>query len=516
MASLTSLPILSLIVFLPLLGSLLLMLLRGEKALKIVALVVSLATFLISLVLYVGWKQGDPGMQFFETVPWVPQLGLSYTVGVDGLSLFLVLLTTFMMPLVLLFSWNSVHDQLKTYLVLMLLLETAMLGVFMALDLVLFFVFFEASLIPMYFLIGRWGGPRRVYAALKFFLYTATGSAFLLAAIIALGYLYKQQTGVWSFNLQDLYTLGLPANVQTLLFFGFALAFAIKVPLFPFHTWLPDAHVEAPTGGSVILAAILLKMGTYGFLRFSLPLFPEPTLRFAPLFMILALIGILYGALVALAQKDVKKLVAYSSVAHLGFVVLGIFALQAQSVSGAVLQMVNHGLSTGALFLLVGFLYERRHTRMLDDFGGIWKFMPVYAAIALIAFMSSAGLPGLNGFVGEFAILLGTTRTNVTFAVLGTLGIILAAWYLLWAFAKIFKGPSNSPANADLKDLTLREVVIMVPLVVMFIVIGLFPNLFLSKINPSVDALLNQVNNPAAVIRFDGAQTVSAAQLVEK
>jgi NADH-quinone oxidoreductase subunit M len=514
--SISEIPVLSIVVFLPLLGSLLLLLLRGQKALKVVALLFSLATFVISLALYVGWKQGEAGMQFMESIPWVPDLGISYTVAVDGLSLFLVLLTTFIMPLVLLFSWNSVHDQLKTYLVLMLLLETAMLGVFVALDLVLFFVFFEASLIPMYFLIGRWGGPRRVYAALKFFLYTATGSAFLLAAIIALGYLYKQQTGAWSFNVLDLYTLGLPANIQTLLFFGFALAFAIKVPLFPFHTWLPDAHVEAPTGGSVILAAILLKMGTYGFLRFSLPLFPEPTQRFAPLFLILALIGILYGALVALAQKDVKKLVAYSSVAHLGFVMLGIFALQTQSVSGAVLQMVNHGLSTGALFLLVGFLYERRHTRMLDDFGGIWKFMPVYAAIALITFMSSAGLPGLNGFVGEFAILLGTAQTSVGFAVLGTMGIILGAWYLLWAFAKIFKGPSNSPANAELKDLSLREVVIMAPLVVMFIVIGLFPNLVLSKVNPSVDALLAQISTPAVVIPADGAQAVSAASLVEK
>jgi len=516
MTNLTSLPILSIITFLPLLGGLLLLLLRGEKALKITALLVALLTFVVSLALWVGWAAGEAGMQFMESVPWAPELGINYTVGVDGISLPLVLLTTFLMPLVLLFSWDTVHDKQKTYLVLMLLLETAMLGVFIALDMVLFFVFFEASLIPMYFLIGRWGGPRRIYAALKFFIYTAFGSAFLLAGILALGYLYKQQAGVWSFNVLDLYGLGLPANLQTLIFFGFILAFAIKVPLFPFHTWLPDAHVEAPTGGSVILAGILLKMGTYGFVRFSLPLFPEPSQRFAPLLAILAIIGILYGALVALAQKDVKKLVAYSSVAHLGFVTLGIFALQQESLSGAVLQMVNHGLSTGALFLLVGFLYERRHTRMLDDFGGLWKLMPIYAAFALITFMSSAGLPGLNGFVGEFTILLGTMKTNIAFAVLGTLGIILAAWYLLWAFAKIFQGPNANPANASLKDLSLREVVIMVPLVILFIVIGLFPNLFLAKINPSTQLVVDQLTNPAAITQYYKAQTVSAVELVER
>lgn len=499
MTNLSSLPLLSLITFLPLLGSLLLLLLRGDKTLKVTALAVSLVTFVLSLGLWIGWQAGEGGMQFMESLPWVPEFGIGYSVGLDGISLPLVLLTTFLMPLVLLFSWETVHDQLKTYLVLMLLLETAMIGVFAALDLVLFFVFFEASLIPMYFLIGRWGGPRRVYAALKFFIYTAFGSAFLLAGIVALGYLHQQQTGAWSFNLLDLYKLGLPVNIQTWLFFGFALAFAIKVPLFPFHTWLPDAHVEAPTGGSVILAGILLKMGTYGFVRFSLPLFPEPTQRYAPLLVALALIGILYGALVALAQKDVKKLVAYSSVAHLGFVTLGIFALQLQSVSGAVLQMVNHGLSTGALFLLVGFLYERRHTRQLDEFGGLWKIMPIYAAFALVTFMSSAGLPGLNGFVGEFTILLGAMRTSTTYAVFGTLGIILAAWYLLWAFGKIFQGPATNPANAGLKDLTLREIVIMVPLVLLFVLIGLFPNLFLDKINPSVQAVLDQVNGPAAV-----------------
>ena len=356
-------PLLSIIVFLPLLGSLLLLLLRGEKLLKSTAIVVSLLTFAVSLVLFFTWAAGEAGMQFQEVIPWYPELGINYHVGVDGVSLVLVLLTTFLMPLVLLFSWEGVHDKLKAYLVLMLLLETAMLGVFVALDLVLFFVFFEASLIPMYFLVGRWGGPRRIYAALKFFIFTAFGSAFLLAGIIALGFLYKEQTGQLSFDLLELTAVGVPLGAQVWLFFAFAIAFAIKVPIFPFHTWLPDAHVEAPTGGSVILAGVLLKMGTYGFVRFSLPLFPEPTMKYAPIFIVLAIIGILYGALVALAQKDLKKLVAYSSVAHLGFVMLGIFTLELQGLSGAVLQMVNHGLSTGALFLLVGFIYERRHTR---------------------------------------------------------------------------------------------------------------------------------------------------------
>ena len=504
MSTLSSLPILSILIFLPLLGSVALMLLRGAATLKATALAVTVVTFVVSLALWLGWSQGEAGMQFLQVAPWASQLGVAYAVGVDGISMPLVLLTTLLTPLVLLFSWDTVHDQLKAYLVLMLLLESAMIGTFVALDLVLFFVFFEASLIPMYFLIGRWGGPRRVYAALKFFLYTAFGSAFLLVGIVALGYLYQQKTGAWSFDVRDLATLGLPANLQTWLFFAFTLAFAIKTPLFPFHTWLPDAHVEAPTGGSVILAGVLLKMGTYGFVRFSLPLFPVPSQRFAPLLVALALIGILYGALVALAQKDVKKLVAYSSVAHLGFVTLGIFALQRESLSGAVLQMVNHGLSTGALFLLVGFLYERRHTRMLDDFGGLWKIMPIYAAFALITFMSSAGLPGLNGFVGEFTILLGAMKTNPLYAVLGTLGIILAAWYLLWAFSKIFQGPAENPANAGLKDLHLREIVVMVPLVLLFVLIGLFPNLFLRKIEPSAQAVLDQVNRGATpVVQVD-------------
>jgi NADH-quinone oxidoreductase subunit M len=432
-------------------------------------------------------------MQFLERVPWVPQFNIQYLVGVDGLSLFLVLLTTFLTVLVLLFSWEGIERRLKSYLVLLLLLESGMIGVFVALDLVLFFVFWELTLVPMYFLIGEWGGARRVYAALKFFIYTMAGSMLMLVAILVL-YL---QGG--TFDLLVLQGLNLPVNLQAWLFVAFALAFAIKVPLFPFHTWLPDAHVEAPTGGSVILAGVLLKMGTYGFVRFCLTLFPDATRQFVPWIATLAIIGIIYGALVALVQKDIKSLVAYSSVAHLGFVALGIFALNAQGIAGATLQMVNHGLSTGALFLLVGMLYNRRHTRLLAEFGGLWKSIPVFAFMFLIVAFSSAGLPGLNGFVGEFNILLGAFQANRVFAIFATFGIILAAWYLLHAVRQMLQGPLTRQENANLHDLSGRELLVLVPLVILFFVIGLFPNLFLDKINPSAEAVAEALQNRPAV-----------------
>lgn len=488
--------LLTAITFLPLFGALIVALVGSDSARKQIALITTILTFLVSLLLLVNWEDGAASMQFVEEAAWFPEFNIYYLMGVDGISLFLVLLTTLLMPIAIYFSNLYVHDQIGLYMVLMLVLETAMIGVFLALDLVLFFVFFEFSLIPMYLLIGKWGSGRRIYAALKFFLYTFAGSALMLVAILVVYF----NTG--TFNVLELTGAALDPRVQTLAFLAFALAFAVKVPLFPFHTWLPDAHVQAPTAGSIILAGVLLKMGTYGYLRFAIPIFPEAAARFGPWVAALAVIGILYGALVALVQRDVKSLVAYSSVAHLGFVMLGIVAFSYQSVSGSVLQMVNHGLSTGALFLLVGLLYERRHTRMLDDFGGLWKSVPVFCGFFLVVAMSSAGLPGLNGFVGEFTILLGAYDTLPIFTVLAAVGVILAAWYLLTAFHKIAQGPLTNPENdaAHLPDLRRGEVLMLLPLVLLFFLIGLFPNLFLDKINPSVQSL---VENPAIVMKVE-------------
>ncbi len=502
----TQFPLLSAITLLPLVGGLILLALPGERLQKWWALGVSLATFVISCLLFVWWQAGEAGMQFVERLPWVPQFNIQYFLGVDGISLFLVLLTTFLTVLVILFSWEGVEKQLKTFLALLLVLETGMIGVFVALDLVLFYAFWELSLIPMYFLIGGWGDahgtytflgrtlPWRIYAALKFFLYTFAGSALMLVAILVL------YTRGGTFDLLALQQIGLEPNLQFWLFLAFGLAFAIKVPLFPFHTWLPDAHVAAPTAGSVILAGVLLKMGTYGFVRFCLPLFPNASRQLGPWIAALAIIGILYGALVALVQKDVKSLVAYSSVAHLGFVMLGVFALNAQGVAGATLQMVNHGLSTGALFLMVGMLYNRRHTRLLADFGGLWKQIPIYGFLFIIVALSSAGLPGLNGFVGEFNILLGAFQTNRAYAILGTLGIILAAWYLLVAVRQMLHGPLNRAENMAVRDLSVREIVTLVPLILLFFVIGLFPNLFFDKINPSAQAVVDALNRQQPIV----------------
>ena len=482
MADLNTLPLLSIITFLPLAGALVLLLLPKQgRAQWYWAELVTLVTFIIALPLFFNWQMGEPGYQFMERYTWIPSLGIQYILGVDGISLFLVLLTAFLGPIVILSSWESIKERQTLYLFLMLVLETGMLGVFMALDLVLFYLFWEFTLIPMYFIIGIWGGPRRVYAAVKFFIYTMAGSALMLVAILVLRY----YSG--TFDLTEILAkTRLDYYVQWWLFLAFALAFAIKVPLFPFHTWLPDAHVEAPTAGSVILAGILLKMGTYGYIRFALPLFPMAAVNFTGLFLTLAVIGILYGGLVALRQKDFKKLVAYSSVAHLGFVMLGLFALTPQGLSGAVLQMVNHGLSTGALFLLVGMIYERRHTRMLDEFGGVWAVMPVYGFFLLITILSSAGLPGLNGFVGEFSILIGAFWKHRWFAALAVPGVVIGAWYLLHAFRQVMQGPLTKEENRHLTDLNAREIAILVPLVIMFLIIGLFPNLFFDRINPTV------------------------------
>ena len=500
--------LLSIITFLPLLGAVGVMLVPGDSAKKWLALATTLVTFAVSLLLWSNWQDGQAGMQFVEDVVWFAPLGIRYALGVDGISLLLVLLTTFLMPIAVYFSILYVKQRIGAYMALMLLLETAMIGVFLALDLVLFFVFFEASLIPMYFLIGEWGGKNRVYAAVKFFIYTFAGSALMVVAILIVYF----STG--TFDILALQGTAIAPSVQTWAFLAFALAFAVKTPLFPFHTWLPDAHVQAPTAGSILLAGVLLKMGTYGYLRVAMPIFPEAATQFGPLLGVLACVGILYGSLVALVQKDIKSLVAYSSVAHLGYVMLGIIAMNVQGVSGSVLQMVNHGLSTGALFLMVGLLYERRHTRMLDDFGGLWASVPVYTGLFLVVAMSSAGLPGLNGFVGEFTIMLGAYEAMPLFAVLAAVGVVLAAWYLLTAFRKMAQGPITNVANdrGHLRDLSVKELVMVVPLVLLFFVIGLFPNLFFEKINPSVEAMLER---RAAVMQAATAEHVSALQLVE-
>ena len=495
--------LLTLVTFFPLLGVLVLLFLNDEqKSLaRWVALGTSLITFGISLVMLGQFNAADPDLQMVVKVPWIQVAGwnITYALGVDGLSILLVLLTTFLTPISILSTWTAVEDRVKSFMIFFLLLEVGMTGVFMAQDLFLFYVFWEFTLVPMYFLIGIWGGPRRMYAAIKFFLYTMAGSILMLLAILWLGI----QQG--SFYLPDLIAQGgIPGDIQFWLFLAFAAAFAIKVPMWPLHSWLPDAHVEAPTAGSVILAGVLLKMGTYGFVRFNIPLFPEAAIRLAPWMALLAVIGILYGAAVSYAQQDVKKLVAYSSVSHLGFVMLGLFALNPQGIQGGILQMVNHGLSTGALFILVGMIYERRHTRDMDAFGGLWKVLPVYAVITLIVTLSSMGLPGLNGFVGEFTILLGAFGSQAIgsswYAGFAAVGVILAAIYMLFMFQKMFMGPVDKEENRVLLDLNWREVLTMAPLLVFIFWIGLYPRPFFALIAPAVDKLVVVLQTAAVVM----------------
>jgi NADH-quinone oxidoreductase subunit M len=491
--------LLSLVLWLPMAGAVVLMLLprKMEAEIKAGGLLVALSTFILSLTILGDFQERQPAFQLVESRDWIPEWGITYSIGVDGISLWLVLLTTLLTPVVLLSSWNSIHRYVKEYVVSMLALQFGMLGTFLALDLILFYVFFELTLIPMYLIIGVWGGPRRIYAAIKFFLFTIAGSLLMLLAILYLGFLRFHATGVWSFAISDLYGFAVPASAQALLFFAFTLAFAIKVPLFPLHTWLPDAHVEAPTGGSIILAGVLLKMGTYGFLRFVLPFFPEATARYAALLAILSVIGIIYGALVAWVQPDMKKLVAYSSVSHLGFCVLGIFAVNQTAIEGSILQMVNHGLSTGALFLLVGVLYDQRHTRMLADFGGVARVMPVFSTLFIITVLASAGLPGLNGFVGEFLVLAGSYRTFPVYTVIATSGVILAAIYLLWLVQKLFWGPLKHEENKTLRDMSWNELAATIPLVILMIWIGIYPQPFLRRMQPAVQQLLSTVNRSA-------------------
>ena len=494
--------VLSIVTLLPVAGALALTLAprRHDALLRGGALAVSLATFVISLPLYLGFDAGSASYQFEEQMAWMPSLGASYHVGIDGISLLLVLLTTFLMPIALASAWRAIEDRTKEFVIAMLVLETGMIGVFVSLDFFLFLVFWEAMLIPMYFVIGVWGGPNRIYAAVKFVLYTMAGSALMLVAILALYYQHGVATGTFTFDLPTVTRWVVPAGLgQNLMFLGFALAFAIKVPLFPFHTWLPDAHVEAPTAGSVILAGVLLKMGTYGFLRFGLPIFPDASLTFGPIVLALAVFGIVYGAWVSTVQPDLKKLVAYSSVSHLGFVMLGIFTFNMQGLVGGVIQMVNHGLSTGALFLMVGMIYERRHTRLIADFGGLWKVIPAFSALYLVVVLSSLGLPGLNGFVGEFLILLGAFQVNRSLAALATTGIICAAVYLLWMYQRVIFGEVTHEENLRLHDLSPREWALVVPLVLFIVWIGVYPATFTGPTEATVEALINQVQSKASV-----------------
>ncbi len=489
-------PLLSALLVVPLVGTVILLFIPDakEKAIKTTALVTTLVVLVMSLPLYFSFIAGEPGFQFEETIPWIPSLGINYHLGIDGISLFIVLLTTLLSVIAVLSSWTAITKQIKAYMVMMLLMETAMIGVFISLDLFLFYVFWEASLIPMALLIGQWGGDRRIYAAVKFVIYTFVGSTLMLVATIIV-YLQAGTSDLPTL----LNSLDLPVTMQIWLFFAFALAFAIKVPLFPFHTWLPAAHVQAPTAGSVLLAGVLLKMGAYGYLRFANPLFPQGMAFWAPLLAVLAIIGIIYAALVALVQEDVKSLVAYSSVAHMGYIILGIFSGGLLGTSGAVLQMVNHGLSTGALFMLVGVLYERRHTRLMKDYGGIFVKVPVFGSFFLITVFSSVGLPGLNGFVGEFTILLGTFGQNRIFAAIATFGIVLAAWYLLTAVRRVMFGPFN-PDNEKLTDMNAREVVAATVLAVFFFVLGLFPNLVFDKVNPTAEKMVGTSPAPTILV----------------
>ncbi len=516
--------LLSLTIFMPLVGVLALLFMRsaGPNLVKGTGVGISLVTFVVSLVLWGAFDPADAGFQFIERVPWIASLNVSYHVGLDGMALLLVVLTTFLTPIALIGTWNSVSRRLREYTIMVLLLEVGMIGVFAALDMFLFYVFWEAMLIPMYFIIGIWGGADRVYAAVKFFLYTLFGSLLMLVAILALGYAATLQPGgEFTTNVLLLYQVGpsLPATVQMWMFLAFALSFAIKVPLFPLHTWLPDAHVQAPTAGSVLLAGVLLKMGTFGFIRYCLPLFPTASWNAMPYVAALSVIGIIYGALVAMVQTDIKKLVAYSSVSHLGFVMLGIFSMTEEGMQGAIIQMVNHGLSTGALFLLVGMVYDRTHTRTIADYGGLAKVMPVFAVALLIMSLSSIGLPGLNGFVGEFLVLLGAFTSaaldSKAYAVVSAFGVILSAVYLLWMYQRVMLGPVRDEGKYGgnyVLDLDRREIAVLLPIVLFVVWIGVFPGTFLTRSARTATTVVTKVHEARQGVR-PGLAELQAGQV---
>lgn len=481
------LDLLATIIFLPAIAGVIILFIPStlERLYKTLGILVSVITFALSVLIFLKFSP-HAGIQFERNIPWVPELGITFHIGIDGISLLLLLLTTFLTPLVVIGGINSIKRNLKEYIALFLLMESFLLGTFSSLNLFLFYIFWEGTLIPMYLIIGIWGGEKRIYATIKFFLYTFFGSVLMLAGIIFLYIKHVQQFGFYSFELYSFYQIALTPKEEMLIFLAFFIAFAIKVPVFPFHTWLPDAHTEAPTEGSVFLAALLLKMGTYGIVRFAFPLFPNAFLFLIDYIVLLSLIGIIYGALVAMVQPDFKRLIAFSSVSHMGFVILGTSAMNLQSLTGAVLQMINHGLSTGALFFLVGMIYDRRHTRLFSDFGGIGKVMPIYGGLFLVIALSSIGVPGTNGFVGEFLVIMGSIKFNPIYGILCASGVIFSAAYMLWAYKRVFHGEIKIDENKVLKDLNPVEIFIILSILLFVFWIGIYPSTFLDKIQPSI------------------------------
>ena len=497
MSNAANFPLLSLILFTPLVGAVILLFVnkQSDNLIRWIANIFGVLGFLASLPLWFWYDSQNPEWQFVERLPWIPSIGADYFLGVDGFSVLLILLATMTGVIAILSSWTAVTMRLKEYYIFLLVLQTGMIGAFISLDFLLFFLFWEVMLVPMYFLIGIWGSDNRLYSAIKFFLFTLVGSIVMLLGILAVYFYHHEVTGVYTFDVTQFQELSMPYDLQWWVFLAFFLGFAVKVPMFPFHTWLPDAHTDAPTAGSVILAAVLLKMGTYGFIRFSLPILPEATVAFVPIVVGLSIIGIVYGALVAMAQRDWKRLVAYSSVSHMGMVMLGMFALTPVGITGSIVQQLNHGISTGALFLLVGVVYERRHTRLISEYGGLSKVMPVYAAIFLVMTMSSIGLPTLNGFIGEILILQGVFVVSMWWAAAAASGIVLGAAYMLWLYQRTMFGDVTNPKNEKLSDIGLREFATFAPLLILAVWIGLYPKPFLDRLTTSVDKVMARVDS---------------------
>jgi len=510
-------PLLSLIMFTPLVGAVLLLFVSKPNTIRWVANGFAMLGFLVSLPLWFWLDTTGPDWQFVERHDWIPSIGAEYFLGVDGFSTLLILLATLIGAIAVLSSWTAITERVKEYYIFLLVLQTGMIGAFVALDFLLFFVFWEVMLVPMYFLIGIWGSANRLYSAIKFFLFTLVGSVIMLLGILAVYFYNYDITGVYTFDITRFHELNMPFEYQWWVFLAFFLGFAVKVPMFPFHTWLPDAHTDAPTAGSVILAAVLLKMGTYGFIRFSLPILPEATLVFVPWVVGLSIVGIIYGALVAMAQSDWKRLVAYSSVSHMGLVTLGIFALTPVGITGSILQQINHGISTGALFLIVGIVYERRHTREISEYGGLSKVMPAFAVVFAVMMLSSIGLPTLNGFIGEVLILQGIFVVNTWWAAAAASGIVLGAAYMLWLYQRTMFGTVDNPKNENLPDLNLREWATFTPLLILAVWIGLYPKPFLDRLETSVDHVMARVNSvygPRNVLRDESQEAAEPPELL--